>query len=64
MGAISDITNRSGYTMLACNLVSYIIDNVSFYHGKTLSFKTLQISAWEYEVGIFFLKVFFTQDKP
>lgn len=56
------ITNSTAYTKLACNVLSYIKDNVPYYQGKPWSFKSLQIVAQEAEVGFMFLKAFFTQD--
>ncbi|MBQ3883464.1 MAG: ISAs1 family transposase [Succinivibrio sp.] len=56
------ITNSTACTKLACNVLSYIRDNVPYYQGKPWSFKSLQIVAQDAEVGFMFLKAFFTQD--
>ena len=56
------ITNSTAYTKFACNVLSYIRDNVPLYQGKPWSFKALQILAQDAEVGFMFLKAFFTQD--
>ncbi|MGN0894890.1 MAG: ISAs1 family transposase [Succinivibrio sp.] len=58
----SYITNSTAYTKLACNVLSYVRDNVPFYQGKPWSFKSLQIVAQDTEVGFMFLKAFFTQN--
>ena len=43
---------------MACNVLSYIRDNVPLYQSKPWSFDSLQMLAY----GFMFLKAFFTQD--
>lgn len=56
------IKNSTAYTKLACNILSYIRDNVPYYQGKPWSFQSLQMIAQEPENAFMFLKAFFTQD--
>ena len=50
------------YTKMACNVLSYIRDNVPLYQSKPWSFDSLQMLASDVEYGFMFLKAFFTQD--
>lgn len=56
------IRNSTVYTKMACNVLSYIRDNVPLYQSKTWSFDSLQMLASDVEYGFMFLKAFFTQD--
>lgn len=56
------IRNSTVYTKMACNVLSYIRDNVPLYQSKPWSFDSLQMLASDVEYGFMFLKAFFTQD--
>ena len=56
------IENSTVYTKIACNVLSYIRDNVSYYNGKPWSFESLQILARKAQTNFMFLKAFFTKD--
>lgn len=56
------IRNSTVYTKMACNVLSYIRDNVPLYQSKPWSFDSLQMLASDVEYGLMFLKAFFTQD--
>lgn len=56
------IRNSTAYTKLACNVLSYIRDNVPEYLGKPWSFKRLRILSQKPETAFMFLKAFFTED--
>lgn len=56
------IKNSTTYTKLACNVLSYIRENVPDYQGKPWSFKRLRILAQKPKTAFMFLKAFFTQD--
>lgn len=56
------IENSTVYTKIACNVLSYIRDNVPKYNGKHWSFESLQILARKAQTNFMFLKAFFTKD--
>ena len=56
------IENSTVYTKIACNVLSYIRDNVLKYNGKPWSFESLQILARKAQTNFMFLKAFFTKD--
>ncbi len=56
------IENSTVYTKIACNVLSYIRDNVPYYNGKPWSFESLQILARKAQTNLMFLKAFFTKD--
>ena len=56
------IENSTVYTKIACNVLSYIRDNVPKYNGKPWSFESLQILARKAQTNFMFLKAFFTKD--
>lgn len=56
------IENSTVYTKIACNVLSYIRDNVPKYNGKHWSFESLQILARKAQTNFIFLKAFFTKD--
>lgn len=56
------IRNSTVYTKMACNVLSYIRDNVPLYNGKPRSFISLQMIAEKPEFGFMFMKAFFKQD--
>lgn len=51
------IRNSTVYTIMACNVLSYIRDNVPLYNGKPWSFSSLQMIAEKPEFGFMFMKV-------
>lgn len=56
------IENSTVYTKIACNVLSYIRENVPYYNGKPWSFESLQILARKAQTNFMFLKAFFTKD--
>ncbi len=56
------IENSTVYTKIACNVLSYIRDNVPKYNGKPWSFESLQYLARKAEYRFMFLKAFLTKD--
>lgn len=56
------IENSTVYTKIACNVLSYIRDNVPKYNGKPWSFESLQILARKAQTNFMYLKAFFTKD--
>ena len=56
------IENSTVYTKIACNVVSYIRDNVPKYNGKPWYFESLQYLARKAEYRFMFLKAFLTKD--
>uniref|UniRef100_UPI00402AC503 ISAs1 family transposase n=1 Tax=Succinivibrio sp. TaxID=2053619 RepID=UPI00402AC503 len=56
------IENSTVYTKIACNVLSYIRDNVPYYNGKPCFFENLQILARKAQTNFMFLKAFFTKD--
>lgn len=56
------IENSTVYTKIACNVLSYIREQVPYYNGKPWSFESLQILARKAQTNFMFLKAFFTKD--
>lgn len=56
------IENSTVYTKIACNVLSYIRDNVPKYNGKPWSFESLQYLARKAEYRFMSLKAFLTKD--
>lgn len=56
------IENSTIYTKIACNVLSYIRDNVPYYNSAPWFFASLQQLSRKADVNFMFLKAFLTKD--